>query len=231
MREFFKRPGVWSPQAQVPVRDFAHGWLEIGQFFYLGESPLYPRDPDVTRALHVFDPGLIPAWCRWVFQPPQDDIGTEFVVFGRHAVLRHKWDPHNYHEPIPNLEIPPSYKGPVPNIIERIMDCGGREPTEADSDLPGPYEPWDWSLYYKLRYDYCADHKVLIEAQREKREDRERHLEFLRMEQAYRSRDLRAYAQKILDNVSEAEALRYMRAAGTGRHRPEPRPWVQIKRS
>lgn len=195
-----------APSISYEVADSfytAPGWREIGMEYSLVPDVSYPPDPQVTHAIHSFDPGVIPLWVRWIFLSPQDTGNPEIVVFGRHAVGRYVKNLHGGIEPF-SMDVPSNYHGPLPNIIERILQ--GRADPRA-TDLPGAYKPWDWSLFYELRSDYLEDIKTVKEmAIDAPRESWLRYKAWMAYENSIRQKAIRDYASRKLENVSEVEA-------------------------
>jgi hypothetical protein len=181
------------------MRDIV-GWREVGQFFSLSDPCLYPRDPAVTAAIRTFDPDMIPMWVSWVFLPDVKDAASHRpLVVGRHAIGHYSaFRPDEFHS-TPIL-VPPNYFGPIPNHLDLILENGPGE--RPDAPLPGPFEPWDWKLYYKLRLMYArktgkeavAD---LREQQYRKQLRREKNQAALQQFQREMSRD----AEKMLESM------------------------------
>lgn len=223
-----KRASV-APYKRPVYMDQVHttpGWREIGQFFSLVEHPVYVKNPAVTKAIREFDPTIVPMGCCWVFDAPSNDAGRfRTEVFYRHALGRYKWDPWN---PPPkfNVAVPPGYCGPVPNILERVLDCGGREPNEKDADLPGPYEPWDWPLYYKLRFEYCESPREVIAGQKRVEEARQKRLDFMKDDFRHEMGHLQKFVTDKLEHMSDIEIRDAFNRIG--RTRPEVKPSVHL---
>lgn len=183
----------------MPVADSpetAPGWRDMGMDFSLSEDVAHPRDPAVTKAIQVFDPKLVPLWCRWGFLPPG---GSEVVVFGRHAIGRWVDNPLQQKEMILSLV----------NQVEFIWEgsiFGNRDP--RGSDLPGSYMPWDWQLYSFCRQNFVRNPDAasmkdrFIEQPKEaKKKRRKKQAE----EQAYIARDLEKFVNKKLEEAGEVE--------------------------
>lgn len=153
------------------------GWVELGREFSLLDDPLYPKDRIVSRALQRLEPTLVPLSCRWVFLGPADaQTGErERVVFKRHALGRtdmkldlSKLSADEGSESmkalaLTSLEVPPDWIGPRPGFLDPTVGVLDDPaflglPAVADDprtvykapDLPGPFVPWDWTLYRAL---------------------------------------------------------------------------------
>lgn len=190
---------VHSAAHRFALRDVV-GWREVGQHFTLTDPCLYPRDPAVTAAIRVFDPDLIPMWVSWVFLPDVADASShEPLVVGRHAI--------GYYEPLkPNqfsqhpIYVPPSYSGPVPNRLELILENGPG--VRAESPLPGPFEAWDWKLYYKLRLMYARKTgKEAIADFREVQYEKQRRKQKNQAELERFQRDMSRDAERMIESM------------------------------
>jgi hypothetical protein len=189
-----------------PRVDFhtAPGWREVGMYFTMAEHPMFVKDPDVTRAIQKFDPGVVPLGVYWVFRSPEDCENPHEEVFFRHVVARYNPEPKNELTRFRVEGIPVWFKGEVPNQIEYICE-GERDPKIPD--LPGRYEPWDWKLYYKLRAAYTYDLEVREQQRRVRKiaEDAQIRKQKLAEEMAYRQADVESYINRKLENASEQE--------------------------
>lgn len=189
------------PVADSPSN--APGWIDMGQEYSLGEDPLYPRDPTVTKAIQIFDPKIVPLWCRWGFLPP--DRG-DVVVFGRHAVGRWVDNPHGEKAGLPGLLS-------LVNQVEFIWEgtiFGQKDPRAID--LPGAFLPWDWRLY-----SFCREHFVAnpdIKAMKQQfvqapKAAKHKAAEERRADLAYRAKDLQKFVDKKLAEAGEVEIKRH----------------------
>lgn len=150
-------------------------------------------------------------WAKWIYQVPVERSDSyETHIEGRHCVGRYKWNPWN--PPVQwEIETPSNYRGPVPNILEVQFD---HQLGATDNDFPGPYEPFDWNVYYQLRAAYDDSTRAadlahdMVKAKLDQIETRRNRR---REELEYINRDFRAWAQKKLDTVSDVEIKEYLR--------------------
>lgn len=124
---------------------------------------MYPFDPAVLRAIHEFDPRVIPVWIDRIFLTPTG--GT--LVVGRHGIASH----------VPAV----SRHSPIDPIFYKALTGlhgSSERPTQLDfhvehrngvRGLPGGYMPFDWRVYrilwstynewtWREREDYRAEH-------------------------------------------------------------------------
>lgn len=183
----------------------APGWVDMGQEYTLAEDVEHPRDPSVTKAIQVFDPKLVPLWCRWGFLTP---VTKQLVIFGRHAVGRWVDNPHGAKEALPGMGLLN-----LVNQVEFLWDgtiFGQRDP--RGSDLPGPFLPWDWRLYSFCRERFVAtpDARLLKEQFITKpKEAQAKAAEAVRADMAYRAKDLQKFVDKKLEEAGEVEIKRH----------------------
>ncbi len=211
-----------APALTFDIKDSPYntaGWREIGQEFTTLSPVEYPRDPAVTRAIKVFDPGMIPLWCRWVFHSPSDDGRPVEVVFGRHAIGRYR--------PFSGNACFGSGPGQLPNVLELILEG---DPDPRASDLPGAFVPWDWSLVAFLRAAYTeANAKDRIEkfvrhpvAKQAARRDA------LRQEREEINADLRAFADRQLERAKVSESDARQQLADRRYKRAQVKPYIVL---
>lgn len=208
-------PIYMRPPADSPLN--APGWKELSIKYTCVPDAAYPWDPAIVKAIQVFDPGFAPIWVRWTFLSPDN---TEIVTFGRHAFGRYR----ELQKDVPTLRIeamPLNAFFKKPNIIEKVW-MG-----QSDSDLPGPYQPFDATLYNFCRRNYCvkssremiADMHAEIERDKLKKINNEIELE-------YRQRELDKYTSKKLAQMSEVEMKEVF---GKLQHRKhEAKPFIQM---
>lgn len=194
---------VGRPIADSPSN--APGWVDMGQQYSLAEDVEHPRDPTVTKAIQVFDPKLVPLWCRWGFLAP---VTKELVVFGRHAVGRWVDNPHSEKEALPGMGLLN-----LVNQVEFIWEgtiFGQRDP--RGSDLPGLYLPWDWRLYSFCREKFVAQPDIKAMKQQfiqAPLEAKQKASEATKADLAYRAKDLQKFVDKKLEEAGEVEMKRH----------------------
>lgn len=138
-REFLRKIGLAQasqrPQmVAVSVQTFPH--------------VLYPWDPAVVKAIHEFDPRVMPVWITRTFVLPTGGI----VSFGRHGIASH----------VPAVD----RHAPIDPIFYKALTSvrgSAVRPTQLDfhvehrngfGGLPGDYMPFDWRVYRILRSAY-----------------------------------------------------------------------------
>lgn len=182
----------------------------------------YPWDPAVLRAIHEFDPRVIPVWVTRVYRAV--DTGGELVL-GRHAIASHVWNPRQ----------PPDM-----NVYRALMPIRGgpqQRPTQLDlhitrrpkgNGLCGDYVPFGWEVYKLLRrtYDewsakermrYVDEHGEVAQAARARKKAEE--------EAAYAAKTDSRWLRKHLEQIDQNDLARI--AAGGARH--EPKPFVHVR--
>lgn len=219
----FKGPAD-GPLMKRSIPKIAPGWHELGMEFTCAEGE-YSRDPAVTAAIKKFMPDMIPLWVRWAFWKPDSGDST-VTVFGRHAIGR--YDPalsarsdRSFYEQIRTGYY---HKGPVPNIIEKIL-CGELDPEAPD--LPGKFIPWDWALVKELKdqVDYTA--KLSIQDLKEhfiwgpKRRQEEARLK-AEMEYEYIMRDIGSFVDRCMATRSEVEMKEFFHLGGKWQKKSRP---------
>jgi hypothetical protein len=101
----------------------------------------------------------------------------------------------------------------VPNILERVLDYGGREPGDTDADLPGPY-------------DYTKDPADLKAGQQRKEDARQRRIAFMRDDFLHEMDHLERFIMKVAEQLSDVEIKQYFSALG--RTKPEVKPFIHL---
>jgi hypothetical protein len=173
---------------------------------------LYPWDPAVLKAIHEFDPRVIPVWINRVYVTPTG--GT--IVVGRHGIASHvpAVDRHQQIDPI-------FYRAltGIHGSIERPTQLDFHvEHRNGFGGLPGEYLPFDWRVYrilrstfnewtWKEREDYRTEHGE--EAQKAAAR------QAAEAEKAYAAKTDEAFLQRHIDQFDDDDAKRI--AAG-GEH-------------
>jgi hypothetical protein len=199
---------------QIPIRDSFHtvrGWRDLGIVYEVAGGDPY-KDPVVTRAIHTFDPDVIPMTVRWTFMEAAPSTRTE--TFVRHALGRYIASPHYEHAPLP-VVLPPLYVGPVPNQIDLIWSgelFGMKDP--RGGDIPGDFLPWDSRLvaFYQRAYSWHKNHTVAEMKEHFVSEPLKKAAKVSaarRAEELYKLNDIRAYVSKLLSRLGEPELKAY----------------------
>lgn len=205
-------------------------YWKLGDDQYTCVSPPgYEKDPAVTAAIHVFDPGMIPIWRVQLWRFPGS---TEVTRVVHHGIGRYYPVPRYIRKPF-RVELPADAHSEPPNFLDAIL--------EDDSTLqykkggPGGYIPWDWHLYRWCRgmFDQMTVEKW--EDRQRKREDR-RQVEIARSleEIEYKRKQIEPYLMKKAAEISDGDWSRYLEYAwGIGKKDKlkAPKPYVFLGRS
>ena len=109
------------PHGIAGSRWTAPGWRLVGQDHYTAiPVPGYEGDPDILRAIHVFDPGAVPIWRKQLWLTPGKNDQT--ALFVHHALARWVEYPRAYALRLKRLELPNDWRGPVPNVIDVVLE-------------------------------------------------------------------------------------------------------------
>lgn len=230
------------PSYTIPIGDSrytAPGWICLSYSYYCYQDVTYPWDPAVVRAIREFEPTMVPMTVRSVWQ--KADYGNLdhnepliIVRFGIARVVRDARIPiHNFQCGMP-MHREPALRHDAhalaqvrPNWIE-LNNYADRDVRPYGPDLPGAFLPFDWELFNGLRIGYengrehteisgeiveahAADHAA-TEAARS-------------AENAYIQRDIEAYQDKRLADVSDVEWSEVLTADIPP---PESKPTVAI---
>lgn len=207
-----------------------HGWREVGQFYSCIPDPVYPWDPEVVRRIQKFVPDVVPMWVHWVFKTPPEASRRETVVFGRHALGRRLWNPGIPLQSFPCTMPQMPCQGLTferPNQLWFVHD--GAKNEEFPS-LPGNYLGFDDSIVERAKdsaLGFTMTEKEFVEFMVEKHINTPRRAQELRKaqihdEMSYRDRDLKAYAKKQLDKISDVEMEEFLRSAGNRERERKP---------
>src|SRR5262245_10882368 len=144
-------------------------------------DPVYPADPAVIKAIHTFDPTVIPLWMRHVYQASTGEI----LVRGFHAFGVALWNPRLEPGAWTNRVLTPTTGRPVhvTNIALELKDEPVKRPKGIGRALAARYLPFDWrwvnamhSCYQewtaKQVTDYIVENDRAAVAQRERTKDR-----------------------------------------------------------
>lgn len=210
------------PTAYMPVRDSpdtARGYREVDIQYTCIPDAMYPWDPDRMKAIREFLPDAVPMWVHWIFLRPNS---KEKVVFGRHALGRAIKEPGR--ELLPFRCSMPSMpcQGLTFERPNRIWFIHEGDRNRDYPDIPGTFLPFDDTIVHRAREsarymqmsvkDFREQMvKELIE---EPTEERRKRREALDADLAAREKDFHAYADKVLDQISDVEREEYLRSVG-----------------
>lgn len=119
----------------------APGWRIVGDDHYTAiPVPGYEVNPDILRAIRVFDPGAIPLWRKQLWLTPGKNDSPELFV--HHVIARWVQHPKSHRLRLTNVELPADWRGPVPNVIDSVLEI-----QDCDRVLkrggPGLFVAWD----------------------------------------------------------------------------------------
>lgn len=198
----------------------APGWRLVSADFYtMVEQPDCPRDPNVLRAIHEFDPGAIPLVRKQVYLPPGSTV--PFVAV-HHVIGRYVPTTSSLRVPF-YVETAPGHPEPKPNILDYIHE-DKHAPILMKAGGPPPYRPFDEELVKILRERYVDGISVreyLGRVEREKAR-REAAKATVREEMEYRQRALEKRLGDRIANLTMADYHQY-RAEILARRAPKPR--------
>jgi len=194
-------------------REKPPGWRFVGVYYTSVPDAIYPPDWNAFNALKETDPDLMYLWSKWVYLAPVDDADHyEVVIEGRHALARYRsspWrKPVNWHLTTLGVDTPI----PRPNILELHLDY---DMGSSDNDFPGPYEPFDWDAYDRIK---SKDNRMSMTAKEQARavvrpkvEAKQRIKDHNKKELAYMNADFTKWSQGVLDDISEVEVKEQLR--------------------
>lgn len=208
----------------------ADGWIWHAERITCVPPAGFPKDPAVTRALHSFDPGIIPIWREALYTPPGESSPRVFV---HHGIGRYYPNPRQLRRRF-HVEMPSDADFQAPNFLDAIFEDVYSESYVKSG--PGAYLPWDWSVYKWCRERFI---EITVKAylkrleKRKAREDRER--ASWQDDLNRREKELEPWIQKQLAKLSDADWEKYLaywaerekeklEAIRTGRPIPKRRP-------
>jgi hypothetical protein len=183
------------------------GWRIVGDDVYTCVPPPgYEIDPAVVRAIHEFDPGVIPIWRLQVWIRPNSEERETHVHSG---IARHFPHPRYLRRPF-RVTMPARAEHPVPNFLDAIFE----DQTCAQylfEGGPGHFIPWDWATYEWCRRKYAVltakKFDDLMEARRERhakmRKDWQEEIE-------YRKKQIEPFLMKKASELSDADWDAYL---------------------
>lgn len=169
--------------------------------------PGFEKDPAVTKAIHEFDPELIPMWRVQLWRFPDSKRSRKVV---HHALGRYFPVSRNFHRGF-HVTMPTGSRKPAPNFLDAVLEYD--ETLQFKRGGPGDYVPWDWSLYRWCRFQFD---KITVEAWERRhlaRETRIARLQQAHMDElAYRKKQIEPYLLKKAESLSESEWREYLGA-------------------
>jgi hypothetical protein len=201
----------------------APGWRLAAEDFYTCVPPAdRPINPVVLRAIHEFDPGLIPIWRKQLYLPPGEQNP---VMVTHHGIARHVKDPKGARR-LFHVEMPRNAKHPTPNLLEAILEQ--EDEVMMHEGGPGKFQRFDMWLYRMLRkqYNVSKSPKEIVAGIMKKRdEEKERARRARAVEDEYRQKRMDKLMAQYAGRITRADEREYWRRM---RNRPT-RPSVYVK--
>lgn len=208
---------------RVPDRYGQHkGYAAVATEISCIPDAAYPFDPAVLRAIHVFDPRVIPLWVRRVYRNPS--TGGVLVV-GRHAIASHVWNPHSSIDRNVYRALMPTYRASERPTQVDFHHHGPR----SGNGLVGPYLPFDGYVYDVLRRTYDTWSVKERQAYIETHGDEARATKAKAAAEAesdYIAKSDGPWLQKHIEQFDADDAKRVM----AGGDKPATKPMVEIHR-
>lgn len=83
---------AFAPRLDIPIRESERestSWRFQGEVYFTFPHPLYPFDPEATRAMKEDVPDYVPLWGRWYFLHAGTDASDWRLVYkDRHVIAR-----------------------------------------------------------------------------------------------------------------------------------------------
>lgn len=182
------------------------GWRIVGDDVYTCVPPPgFEIDPAVLKAIHEFDPGVIPLWRIQLWIRPNEE---EKYAVVHNGIGRHYPHPRYLRRPF-YVQMPIGATHPAPNFLDAIFDdqlcatylMGG----------PGTYLPWDWSVYYWCRQRYMTITLAKFDQLMERKHEREDRIHRKwREELEYGKKQIEPYLQKKAEAISDVDWDNYL---------------------
>lgn len=208
---------------RIPERYGQHkGYAAVATEISCIPDAVYPFDPDVLRAIHVFDPRVIPLWVRRVYR---HSTTGGILVLGRHAIASHVWNPHASIDRNVYRALMPTYRASERPTQVDFHHLGPR----AGQGLCGPYLPFDGYVSWILRRTYdtwtAKERQAYIETHGEEARATKAKAS-AEAESEYIAKTDGPWLQKHIEQFDDQDARRI--AAGPQPH--EAKPFVEVGR-
>lgn len=193
-------------QVSVPMLSRAPGWIFIKEEISCIPDSVYPWDKSVVREILRWSGGnIVPIWVKRVYRTPFNEAGVDHVVFGRHGLGQLG----TLHSPLQNFpcSMPVGARFKRPTHIYWVP-WGEADPRARD--LPGAYIPFDSRFLKYVKDNYREPDIEAIKIQIEARYDlHEANLQKAKLQHDQMAADIRKYAAKKLQTVSDSELKEY----------------------
>jgi hypothetical protein len=195
-------------------------WRVIGSETKAVPDVVYPFDPAVIRAIHEFDPNIVPLFCKAIYRASTGEIR----VFGWHTIGSFYRDPH-YKIPSWAYRVMRPASGPIGIPVTKMnMHIKDKRARKGDG-LPGmgAYLPCDWRVYVLLREMYAEWTAKQIMAFQKKVQDDARAKASAAAEEhaAYAVKHDERIMSQHFENIDDADLARLAEP-------PQPKPQVVV---
>lgn len=211
------------PVTRNPNRFGPKGYVTVATEVTCVPDVMYPFDPAVLRAIHVFDPRVVPLWVRRVYR--HHSTGG-IVILGRHAIGSHVWNPRNPIDRNVFRSLMPTYRALERPTQVDFHHVGGKRPGNG---LCGDYLPFDSFVSYILRKTYDtwthAERLAYIEKHGEEAKAAKAKAA-AEAESEYIVKSDGPWLQKHIEQFDDDDARRVM----AGGDKPAPTPFVEVHR-
>jgi hypothetical protein len=129
-------------------RQMRAGWRAIGAYVSAIQDAAYPVDWNIIRAIHEFDPNVMPLMVTKVYQAQTGEVRK----YRFHAVASRRWNPDGAPGDWTRKVLTPThFYMPQPTQMDMHLEDLTKKPGLG---LPGEYLPFGWGVYYGLREMY-----------------------------------------------------------------------------
>jgi hypothetical protein len=223
----------------LPRRD-THWGLSMAQrprFVFVGvhhtrvPDAAYPWDPEIVRAIRVFDPGFVPIFRRILLRDTHSGAIREFCHHGiGRFSTRRPVQPWVARIPTPSCGYGRDF-GPITMVDRWIQGPVVVGSPRQRYSLPPPFVPYsDWVYQWARRNYWEASAREMRNYQREI--DRRRPERLARKteeaEAEYRVKQESPYQKRLLEQLSPDDAREYL-ARRSGAYREDPKPFVHLR--
>ena len=182
------------------------GWRIVGDDIYTCVPPPgYEIDPAVLRAIHEFDPGVIPIWRLQVWIRPNSE---DREVYAHCGISRYFPFPRYVRRQF-YVHMPARAEHPTPNFLDAIFE--DQRCATYLSGGPGAFLPWDWATYAWCREKFTALTAQKFDQLMEAKRDREAKMRKDWQEEiAYRKKQIEPYLLRKAEQLSDSDWEAYL---------------------
>jgi hypothetical protein len=129
-------------------RQMRPAWRAIDAHVSAVPDAAYPVDWNIIRAIHEFDPNVMPLMVTKVYQAQTGEIRK----YRFHAIASRRWNPDGAPAEWTRKVLTPTHIFmPQPTHMDMHLEDLTKKPGKG---LPGAYLPFGWGVYYGLREMY-----------------------------------------------------------------------------